>query len=103
MSGHRAVLRHEATLEAEQDRPRRSDEEDRRRARARDGRFDAHRQWISPGRHAPSPPRGCAVTGEEYHIVPTVEANGNKPITPLSVTAEPRCVSVKELQLGRRS
>ena len=35
--------------------------------------------------------------------VPMVEANGNKPISPLSVTAEPLCVSVKELQLGRRS
>ncbi len=26
---------------------------------------------------------------EEFDIVPTVEANGNKPISPLSVAAEP--------------
>ena len=42
-------------------------------------------------------------TRQDVDVVPMVEANGNKPISPLSVTAEPRCVSVKELQLGRRS
>ena len=41
-------------------------------------------------------------TMEEFDIEPTVEANGNKPISPLSVAAEPPCVSENELQLGRR-
>jgi hypothetical protein len=50
------------------------------------------RRWVR------AEPAGIAVD-----MVPMVEANGNKPISPLSVTAEPRCVSVKELQLGRRS
>ena len=39
---------------------------------------------------------------EEFDIEPTVEANGNKPISPLSVAAEPRSVSENELQLGKR-
>jgi hypothetical protein len=39
---------------------------------------------------------------EEFDIEPTVEANGNKPISPLSVAAELPCVSENELQLGRR-
>jgi hypothetical protein len=43
-----------------------------------------------------------AAAGDEFDIVPTVEANGNEPISPLSIAAEPHCVS-KELQLGRRS
>jgi hypothetical protein len=46
--------------------------------------------------------RTLAVTGK-VDIVPMVEANGSKPISPLSVAAEPHCVSIKELQLGRRS
>lgn len=48
-------------------------------------------------------PAGIGVDMVPVDMVPMVEANGNKPISPLSVTAEPRCVSVKELQLGRRS
>jgi hypothetical protein len=44
-----------------------------------------------------------AGTAEEFDIEPTVEANGNKPISPLSVAAELPCVSENELQLGRRS
>ena len=47
--------------------------------------------------------RALAVTGMTVGIVPMVEANGSKPISPLSVAAEPHCVSIKELQLGRRS
>jgi hypothetical protein len=46
--------------------------------------------------------RALAVT-RKVDMVPMVEANGNKPISPLSVAAEPRCVAIKELQLGRRS
>jgi len=47
-------------------------------------------------------PRAFVGSVEEFDIEPTVEANGNKPISPLSVAAEPPCVSVNELQLGRR-
>jgi hypothetical protein len=43
-----------------------------------------------------------AGAAEEFDIEPTVEANGNKPISPLSVAAELPCVSENELQLGRR-
>jgi hypothetical protein len=46
--------------------------------------------------------RALAVTGK-VDMMPMVEANGNKPISPLSVAAEPHCVAIKELQLGRRS
>jgi hypothetical protein len=44
-----------------------------------------------------------AGAAEEFDIELTVEANGNKPISPLSVAAELPCVSENELQLGRRS
>ena len=46
----------------------------------------------------------CASAGSEdqFDIEPTVEANGNKPISPLSVAAELLCVSENEQQLGRR-
>ena len=47
--------------------------------------------------------RALAVTEMTVGIVPMVEANGSKPISPLSVAAEPHCVSIKELQLGRRA
>ena len=50
------------------------------------------RRWVRAG------PAGIAVD-----MVPMVEANGNKPISPLSVAAEPHCVAIKELQLGRRA
>lgn len=52
------------------------------------------------------PPLRVACTsngpGGLIDIEPTVEANGNKPISPLSVAAELHCVSENELQLGRR-
>ena len=56
-------------------------------------------------RHGRREMRALAVAGMRVDILPMpmVEANGNKPISPLSVVAEPHCVSVKELQLGRRS
>ena len=44
-----------------------------------------------------------AEVAEEFDIELTVEANGNKPISPLSVAAELPCVSENELQLGRWS
>ena len=47
--------------------------------------------------------RALDVTGMTVGMVPMVEANGSKPISPLSVAAEPHCVAIKELQLGRRS
>lgn len=50
----------------------------------------------------PRIPRAFVGSVKEFDIEPTVEANGNKPISPLSVAAEPPCVSVNELQLGRR-
>ena len=37
--------------------------------------------------------RRAGPAGIAVDMVPMVEANGNKPISPLSVTAEPRCVS----------
>ena len=40
------------------------------------------------------------MSGDEFDIVPTMEANGNEPISPLSVAAEPQCVSVKRAALG---
>lgn len=60
------------------------------------------RRECEPGRHAQCEVRAIAGAGDEFDIVPAVEANGNKPISPLSVAAEPHCVS-KELHLGRRS
>ena len=65
--------------------------------------FGSHRHRVVPVRHAPCTRSDRAATAREYDIVPTVEANGSKPISPLSVAAEPHCVSVKELQLGRRA
>jgi len=47
--------------------------------------------------------RALSVTGMTVGMVPMVEANGSKPISPLSVAAEPHCVAIKERQLGRRS
>ena len=41
-------------------------------------------------------PRGLG----DSDIVPKVEANGNKPISPLSVAAEPHCVSGKNCSWG---
>ena len=84
-------------LEMEAGRADRSDDE-------REGSY----QHDDVARHMPfrrpraARPRALAVTGK-VDIVPMVEANGSKPISPLSVAAEPHCVSIKELQLGRRS
>jgi hypothetical protein len=63
----------------------------------------ARQQHAHPVRHGRRDLRALAVTGMTVGIVPMVEANGSKPISPLSVAAEPHCVSIKELQLGRRS
>ena len=84
MSGHRAELRHEATLGEDWDRPKGDCDENR----PEEGE---HCHRTVPDHCEPCESQGHAVTGEEYHIVPTVEANGNKPISPLSVSAEPRC------------
>jgi hypothetical protein len=68
------------------------------------GRTGESERGEHPVRHGPREVRVLAVAGMEVGIVPMpmVEANGNKPISPLSVAAEPHCVSIKELQLGRR-
>lgn len=83
MSGHRAELRHEATLEVDW-KPKGDCDESRTEGAE-------HCHHTVPDHCEPCVSQGHAVTGEEYHIVPTVEANGNKPISPLSVAAEPRC------------
>jgi hypothetical protein len=64
--------------------------------------FGTRQQHADSVRHGRRDPRTLAVTGK-VDIVPMVEANGSKPISPLSVAAEPRCVAIKELQLGRRA
>jgi hypothetical protein len=64
--------------------------------------FGARQPLAHSVRHGPRDLRALAVTGK-VDTVPMVEANGNKPISPLSVAAEPHCVAIKELQLGRRS
>jgi hypothetical protein len=90
-SGHRAVPKHEAKL---------------CEVLGRDcGRNGEGERGEHPVRHERRDMRMLAVAGMRGDIVPMpmVEANGNKPISPLSVAAEPHCMSVKELQLGRRS
>jgi hypothetical protein len=53
--------------------------------------------------HRQRPAHGVRGTGHEVGVMPTVEANGNDPISPLSVAAEPAlCLVSKERQLGRR-
>ncbi len=47
-------------------------------------------------RHTPRAPRGAALSEAGFDVEPTVEANGDKPISPLSVAAEPHCVSVMD-------
>jgi hypothetical protein len=86
-SGHRAVPKHEAKLCEELERDCGESE-----------------RGEHPVRHGRREVRVLAVDGMEVDIapMPMVEANGNKPISPLSVAAEPHCVSIKELQLGRR-
>jgi hypothetical protein len=91
-SGHRAVPKHEAKLceELERDSGRSGESE---------------RGELKFVRHGRREMRALAVADMRVDILPMpiVEANGNKPISPLSVVAEPHCVSVKERQLGRRS
>ena len=71
--------------------------------RVRDcGRSEASEGGADAVRHERYDVRAAA-TEWEVDMVTMVEANGNKPISPLSVAAEPHCVSIKELQLGRRS
>jgi hypothetical protein len=62
---------------------------------------EAGRRWGDLGRHTPRLPRGTALSEAGFDVEPTVEANGDKPISPLSVAAEPHCVS-SGLQSGRR-
>ena len=63
---------------------------------------EAGRRWGDLGRHTPRLPRGTALSEAGFDMEPTVEANGDdKPISPLSVAAEPHCVS-SGLQSGRR-
>ena len=65
----------------------------------------ARRPDVTPARR-PGAPRGARPPPhgmERIRHRPTVEANGNKPISFLSVAAEPHCASVDELQSGRRS
>jgi hypothetical protein len=78
VSGHRAELRHEATLEEDWDQPKGDCDETRP-----EGGEHCHR--TAPDHCEPCVSQGHAVTGEECHIMPTVEANGNNPISPLSV------------------
>lgn len=89
-SGHRAVLRHEAKLEGGWNGPN----ELRKGVRGTAGPAGetwSHHQPVAPRRQAPEGRRAPGATAWEYDIVPTVEANGNKPISPLSVAADPRC------------
>ena len=64
--------------------------------------FGTRQQHADSGRRARRDLRTRAVAAK-VDVVPMVEANGSKPISPLSVAAEPHCVAIKELQLGRRS
>ena len=99
-SGHRAVPKHEAKLCEELERDGGSSGEGERELSVW---LAARQQHAHPVRHGRRDQRARAVTEMTVGIVPMVEANGSKPISPLSVAAEPHCVSIKELQLGRRS
>ena len=90
-SGHRAVLKHEASCKGDVGKRRSGGNEE-------DGPGEP--QHDMPWRHASDQHQLCAGSGDEIDVVPTVEANGNKPISPLSVAAEPRCVSVKNCSWG---
>ncbi len=104
-SGHRAVPKHEAKLCEELERDCGRSGESERGERELSVWFGTHQQHAHPVRHGRREMRVLAVAGMRVDIapMPMVEANGNKPISPLSVAAEPHCVSVKELQLGRRT
>lgn len=84
-SGHRAVPKHEARLSMGR----------RRAAGRREDEGRARQRCTTSVRPDPCSLHGIESTEAEFDIVPTVEANGNKPISPLSVAAEPRCVSVR--------
>ena len=90
VSGHRAVLKHEAKMW--EDGVRESGGTDRKASAHR----HHHAMLVSHALpHAPCARQGRVVIGGEFDIVPTVEANGNDPISPLSVAADSRCVSVR--------
>jgi hypothetical protein len=97
------VPKHEAKLCEELERDGGSNDEGERGEYELSARFGARQQHAHSVRHGRRNLRALAVTGMTVDIVPMVEANGSKPISPLSVPAEPHCVSIKELQLGRRS
>ena len=82
--------KHEARLSVER----------RRAAGRREDEGSARQRCTIPEHPDPCSMHGIDKTEDEFDIVPTVEANGNKPISPLSVAAEPRCVSVKNCSWG---
>ena len=90
VSGHRAVLKHEAIWVGDGSGPSGEDHDE----------GEGSHQHHDVARHMPSPGQGCVGAEDEIDIVPTVEANGNKPISPLSVAAEPHCVSVVNCSWG---
>ena len=96
----RAVPEHEADLKGRMETTEEMDERSLRDDPS--GRFG--RQHHDECHASPETRMPCAFVSpaEEFDIEPTVEANGNKPISPLSVAAELPCVSENELQLGRR-
>ena len=61
--------------------------------------FGARQQHADTVRHGRRDLHALAVTGK-VDIVPMVEANGSKPISPLSVAAELLCVSENECSWG---
>ena len=71
-SGHRAVLKHEAIWVGDGSGPSREDHDE----------GEGSHQHDDVARHMPSPGQGCVGAEDEIDIVPTVEANGNKPISP---------------------
>jgi hypothetical protein len=97
------VPKHEANWGEELRRDCGKSDEGRDGERAWSVSFGTRHQHPDSVCHARRDVRARAMTGMDVDIVPMVEANGNEPISPLSVAAEPHCVSVKELQLGRRS
>jgi hypothetical protein len=96
------VPKHEAKLCEELERDGGSRDEGERGGQELSVWFGARQQHAHSVRHARRDPRALAVTGM-VDVVPMVEANGSKPISPLSVAAELHCVAIKELQLGRRA
>jgi hypothetical protein len=87
------VPKHEAKLCEELERDCGSSGEGKRGEDELSVWFGARQRHAHPVCHWRRHPRALAVTGMEVDIVPMVEANGSKPISPLSVAAEPHCVS----------